>query len=251
MNIDKNTELTYTVYNTVYNQFGELNMTNSGELLEPLNTELLEVKVLERLRLAIQTNQLKPGQRLIEEEIARQMGVSRVPVRQAIHILERDGLVVIEPHRGATVVSLSDQDIEEIYGLRTALEIYAIGLVIQKVSESDIDALQNIVDQMIKQANQDPRPDQTHLDLKFHSTICELSRNRKLLDAWERLSTQVRMVLALKTLVFDDSQTIPQGHQRVVDAIRKRDVATAQHILSDHIAMSAERLRIGYTPMRS
>jgi len=223
-------------------------MPNQRDSEDQLGTELLEVKVLETLRTAIQNNELKPGQRLVEEEIARKMGVSRVPVRQAIHILERDGLVVTEPHRGATVVDLSNQDIEEIYGLRTALEMYAIGLATCRAQENDIEALQAIVDEMRKQASADPYPDQNHLDLKFHETICELSGNHKLVEAWQRLSTQVRMVLALKNLVYNDAQTIPQGHQRVVDAIRQRDAAVAQQILAEHIAASAKRVLKGYTP---
>ncbi len=221
-------------------------MRDSHDVMEPVRSELIEAKVLEKLRSAIQTNKLKPHQRLVEKEIARQMGVSRVPVRQAIHVLERDGLVVIEPRRGATVVDLSDQDVEEIYGLRTALETYAIGLVVQKAQESDINALQDIVDRMIRRATENHRPDQTNLDLKFHETICMLSGNRKLLEAWQRLSTQLRTILAFKTLVFDDTQFIPRGHQRVVDAIRRRDATTAQRVLSEHIAMSADQLRKGF-----
>jgi DNA-binding GntR family transcriptional regulator len=180
---------------------------------------------------------------LIEEDIARQMGVSRVPVRQAIHMLERDGLVVTEPHRGASVINLSDDDIEEIYGLRIALEMYAIAqAVVRAPPQKEIDALQLIVDQMRKQASEDVPPDQNQLDLKFHETICEMSGNRKLLEAWQRLSTQIRMVLALKNLVNNDSRTIPEGHQRVVDAIRRGDAATAQRILADHIKASAKRV---------
>lgn len=221
------------------------------QAIEPLNREYLETQVLQRLRLAIQTNQLKPGQRLLELEIAKQMGVSRVPVRQAIHILEHEGLVVTEPGRGAYVVNVSEQDISEIYGLRTALEVYAIARVAQKSEPKDVDRLQSIVDEMLTQANQNPHPDQNPLDLKFHETLCELTGNRRLIEAWRRLSTQVRMVLALKMLVYDDSLTIPQGHQRVVNAIREHDVATAQRVLAEHIARSEERLRKGYPPSHS
>lgn len=218
------------------------------QAIEPLNREYLEAQVLQRLRLAIQTSQLKPGQRLIEVEIAKQMGVSRVPVRQAIHILEHEGLVVTEPGRGAYVVNLSEQDIKEIYGLRAALEVYAIAQVAEKAEPKDIDRLQSIVDEMIVQANQSPHPDQNPLDLQFHETLCELSGNRRLLEEWRRLSTQVRMVLALKMLVDDDSLTIPQSHRRLVDAIRAHDVATAHRVLAEHIATSERRLRKGYPP---
>lgn len=240
--------IVYTELYTIHIDLKGSEMPNLRDTDEQLGTELLEVKVLENLRAAIQNNELKPGQHLVEEEIARKLGVSRVPVRQAIHILERDGLVVTEPHRGATVVDLSDQDIEEIYGLRTALEMYAIGLAATKAQEKDIDALQSIVDEMRKQASQDARSDQNHLDLKFHETICELSGNRKLVEAWQRMSAQVRMVLALKNLVYNDAQTIPQGHQRVVDAIRRRDAVAAQQILADHIAASAKRVLKGFSP---
>lgn len=222
-------------------------MSSTRDLVESQqNTELLSVKVLEQLRTAIQQNQLKPGQHLFEEEIARQMGVSRVPVRQAIHMLERDGLVVIEPHRGASVVNLSDQDIEEIYGLRIALEMYAIAQATVRPQESQLAALQSIVDQMRKQASEDIVPDPNQLDLKFHEMICEMGGNRKLLEAWQRLSSQIRMVLALKNLVNNDARTIADGHQRVLDSIRQRDAATAQQILVGHIQASAKRILKSY-----
>ncbi len=224
-------------------------MPNNTDISEHLTTELLPERVLERLRRAILTNQLKPGQRLIEEEIARQMGVSRAPVRQAIRILERDGLVVAEPHRGATVADISDQDIEDIYELRTALEIYAIELVVERAKDAEIDTLQDIVDRMRSEANQDPSPDQNQLDLKFHETICLLSANRKLLEAWQRLSSQVRMILSLKNLVYNDWQTLPDGHQRIIDAMRQRDGANAQRVLKEHIAASAKRIRKGLRPV--
>ncbi len=217
-------------------------MSSIRDSVESQNTELLSVKVLENLRTAIQQNQLKPGQHLFEEEIARQLGVSRVPVRQAIHKLERDGLVVIEPHRGASVVNLSDQDIEEIYGLRIALEMYAIAQATGRAQKKEIAVLQAIVDQMRKQASEDIVPDPNQLDLKFHETICEMSGNHKLLEAWQRLSTQIRMVLALKNLVNNDARTIADGHQRVIDAIRKGDAGTAQQILVGHIQASAKRI---------
>lgn len=216
-----------------------------GEAQSSQTTELVSLKVLENLRLAIQQNKLKPGQHLVEEEIAKQMGVSRVPVRQAIHILQRDGLVVIEPHRGASVINLSDQDIEEIYGLRIALEMYAIAQAVVRARPDEIDELQSIVDQMRKQASEDVPPDQNQLDLKFHETICRMGGNRKLLESWQKLSTQIRMVLALKNLINNDSQTLPEGHQRVVNAIRQRDAVTAQQILVEHIKASAKRVLKG------
>lgn len=211
--------------------------------MRPLNRETLESQAFQSLRTAIRTGELKPGQRLIEGTLANSMGVSRIPIREAIRSLERHGLVVSEPGRGACVVSPSTADVHEIYGLRQALECYALELVISGPGHAEaVERLQELASAMRPASRAHRRDELMEIDLRFHETLCELSGNGRLLEAWHRLSDQVAILLQLKDLVHDDSGDLPGGHQRIVDAIRTSDVASAQELLRAHIAKSASRL---------
>ena len=100
-------------------------MTTQGTPLQPLNVQNLRGHIQEKLCTAILNGIFKPGERLVESAIAEQLGVSRAPVREVLSALEREGLVITIPRRGNFVVDFTDKDIEEIYSLRTLLEIGA------------------------------------------------------------------------------------------------------------------------------
>src|SRR3990170_3817384 len=214
--------------------------------LRPLVRTSLQSMVARSLRAAIQSGQLRPEQRLFEEEVANQLGVSRVPVREALRALERDGLVVSEPGRGVSVANPTDDDIEEIYDLRIALETYCISLVLEKGTDEELASLQAVVDRMsaLGAASADRTPLQ-ELDLAFHEDLVKLSKNRRLLDTWRSLVAQIRMLLALSERSSHDLPDFGQGHQRIIDALRAKDLQVAQAVLRRHIMMSKERLQKG------
>jgi len=215
---------------------------NGIHSLEPLVHESLKSKVARSLRMAIQTGQLEPGERLVEEEIAKQLGVSRVPVREAIHVLEADGLLVTEHGRGASVANPSVVDIEEIYGLRIALENYCISRVIDNNNDAEVDMLQALVDKMSEWRPGDDRSELLELDLVFHERLCEMANNEKLLITWRSQMAQLRMLLILSDAYLEDPGGIERGHQRIVDAIRQRDLDEAEKVLQYHFDMSKERI---------
>jgi DNA-binding GntR family transcriptional regulator len=215
---------------------------NGIQSLEPLVHESLKSKVARTLRMAIQSGQLRPGQHLVEEELAQQLGVSRVPIREAIRTLEADGLLVTEHGRGASVANPSDTDIEEIYGLRIALESYCLEQVIDFTPEEDIASLQELVDQMCAWQPQDDRVELLELDLAFHKRLCELADNEKLLQTWSSQMAQLRMLLVLSDAYLEDPGGLAHGHERIVEAIHNRDVAKARIVLQEHFSRSKERI---------
>jgi len=215
---------------------------NGIQSLEPLVHESLKSKVARTLRTAIQSGQLKPGQHLVEEELAQQLGVSRVPIREAIRVLEADGLLVTEHGRGASVANPSDTDIEEIYGLRVALESYCLAQVIDYAPEGEIAPLQRMVDQMREWRPEDGRVELLEMDLAFHERLCELADNEKLLQTWRSQMAQLRMLLVLSDAYLEDPGGLARGHQRIVDAIHNRDVAKARVVLQEHFNRSKERI---------
>src|ERR1700694_1369842 len=109
--------------------------------------------VADAVRIAILRGQLAPGQVLRQGELANQFGLSRVPVREALRQLETEGLVVSQPHRGAVVVDLSPEDIEEVFLIRITLETTALRLSVSKMTDLDFHKAETVLDQTDKDSN--------------------------------------------------------------------------------------------------
>lgn len=199
-------------------------------ILAPPNRTLSE-HIADQLRHAILTHQLKPGQRLVEGQVAKAMDTSRGPVRDALLLLENEGLVIHYPHRGTFVAQLSLEDVEEIYSLRQAIESVAVEYLIKYATSEQLDELETYVQKMNALAQQEYTPwDVTDLDLDFHFTLCRLSGHRRVLEAWQLLSTQMR-VLLVRHQTWQPGNVAARAaasHRRLVDLLRQRDAAGAQ-----------------------
>jgi DNA-binding GntR family transcriptional regulator len=201
--------------------------------------------VADQLRQAILSDKIKPGQRLVEQEIAESMQTSRGPVRDALKALETEGLVVRQSHRGAFVAELKTEDVIEIYTLREALENLAIRFAIRKATDEQIDDLGKIVHEMEQLALQDyTQSDATDLDMEFHFTLCKISGHKRLLNAWIAMSAQIRLVL-LKHRLWnpkDHRERSVDWHARIVQSLRQRDIEQTLEELHTHMAASKEWL---------
>ncbi len=221
-----------------------LDPAHSVSMSAPSNRTLSE-HIADQLRQAIMDHQLQPGQRIVEEQIAKAMETSRGPVRDALLLLESEGIVVRYTHRGTFVARLSLKDIEEIYSLRQAIESVALEYLIKRATPEQIDELEAHVQKMALMAQQpyDLR-DATELDVEFHRTLCRLSGHRRALDAWEGLSAQTRVLLLdHRTRNPHDFETRGvEWHRRLVKALRQRDAALAQEELRKHLAAALESL---------
>jgi len=211
-------------------------------LTAPSNRTLGE-HIAHQLRHAILTDQLKPGQRIMERRIAEIMETSRGPVRDALRLLEREGLVVRYPHRGTFVARLTTQDLEEIHSLRVALETLALDYAIKRATDEQVDELDKLVQAMSVQAKREYTPfDATDLDLEFHHTLCRISGHKRVLAAWEALNPQIRMLLlSHRTLQpADFRQRAVEWHRQLAAAVRNGDAKSARTLMQKHLAASFE-----------
>jgi DNA-binding GntR family transcriptional regulator len=224
-----------------------MNKDNNNEfpILAAPSSRTLGDHVTQQLRNAILTGQLRPGQRIVEREIAEAMQTSRGPVRDALKLLENERLVVRYPHKGTFVAWLNVKDAEEIYSLREALESLALDYVFKNATEEQIDELDELVQSMAIQADQGYTEfEATDIDLEFHRTMCHISGHKRLLAAWEALDPQVRMLLLRhRTLLPSDfRERGVEWHRQIVDALRTRDTEQAHRLLQKHLAASFETL---------
>jgi DNA-binding GntR family transcriptional regulator len=215
---------------------------NSLSMLAP-PSRILSDHIADQLRGAIINDQLKPGQRIVEREIAEAMETSRGPVRDALLLLEKEGLVVRYPHRGTFVTELSLEDAEEIYTLRQAIESLAVEYVLQRATPEDLDGLDEQVQKMAAEVEAGyDLGKATELDLEFHRTLCRISGHRRLLEAWEALSAQTRVLLLThrRRNPRDFTERAVDWHGSLVQAIRLGDLELARGELQKHLAVTLE-----------
>ena len=186
---------------------------------------ILVEQVANQIREAIKSGKLKSGERLIEIDMANGMQVSRSAIREAIRYLEKEGLVITTPFKGAQVIELTEKDLEDLYSLRMALEELAINTLIKNLDQELIRRLELVVTTMKRVAQKGNVEEIIEADLSFHRTICELSNNRRLLEAWLNLSHQLRAFIGLEDQLYDNDtpETTLGLHYPVFDAIKKHD----------------------------
>jgi DNA-binding GntR family transcriptional regulator len=203
--------------------------------LRKISQRLIRDNVLSSIRAAILEGTFEPEERLIETDLARQLGTSRGPVRDALKELAQEGLVVIHPYKGAEVASFSASDIQEIYVLRNLLEGYATRLAVENATSADIDHMQEIYDEMQALADEEDRSGLVEKDIEFHRELCHLSGNQRLLDVWTSLAAQVRLFLVLANQVFFEPDFIVSTHTDTMKAMRNRDPDAAEKAVKKHM----------------
>ena len=196
---------------------------------------LLGDQVTMTVRAAIIQGTLPPGTRLVEEDLAESLQVSRGPVREALRRLEQEGLVQIVPAGGAFVSAMTEEDIAEIYGLRAVLEGYAARLVCNSRTE-DLGRLESFVSQM-HQASRTRNLDAViEADLGVHRTLVSLAHNRRLMSCWEDLEGQIRLILFVtRDRVYRDLQGLAERHGALLEILRSGDGVLAEMQIRAHI----------------
>lgn len=226
----------------------EVSAAPNGKTRNASSQRPLRLSVVEALRDAISSGVLKPGQRIVEQDLAEELGVSRLPIREAIRQLEYEGLLESVPHKGAVVATVSERDIRELFSLRDALETLAAGLVAQRASPGEVNQLQSIVDQMCEQSERRDFERLFEIDTEFHTMLCTFSQHGRLVKHWNLVYGQWRALDSLMDevpILADLPNEHPiiltlrdfaRSHQVIVDAIRIGDIDAARSAMQVHMA---------------
>jgi DNA-binding GntR family transcriptional regulator len=198
------------------------------------------VGVLERLRALILTGEYGPEERLVEEQLAEKLGVSRTPVRQALTMLEAEGLVEIAPHRGATVCSFSTEDVWDIYDLRAVLEGHAARRAAGRITTSELARLRELTGEMEGLAGRFEDHEEeirtlVGLNQEFHGTIVEASRNRRLQRLINRTVEIPLMFKAFFWYTPHERVISNHYHRQILEALEKGDADRAEIIMREHV----------------
>lgn len=214
-----------------YNRLNALTVERSNDL------------VYRRLRDAIASGALEPGQRLFETRLARRLGVSRAPIREAIRVLEREGLLESVPRRGVTVVVLRQKDVREVYGLREALECAAVREAARRATPELLERLRVLIERMREATESKNLERLSAEDVAFHSAISEFADNDRLHRVWSSMLEQIRLLSrqVIGTL-YADLTPVAQRHEVILQAIRLGDSDVAESVIRDHISSVADRM---------
>jgi DNA-binding GntR family transcriptional regulator len=204
-------------------------------LFAPPVQRALRNDVYDALRQAVVSGALSPGQRVNEAEIARQMQISRAPIREAIRQLEQEGLLESVPRRGTFVVALSRDDVEEVYTLRADLEARAIRRAMMRWSPDDLSTLESLAGTMRSSAITGDIAQLLEADIEFHRTIVEAADWARLRKIWEGLHPQTLTLYTLTTLTDWSPLDHAQRHDPLLAAIRGGDPDLAARAIQEHI----------------
>jgi DNA-binding GntR family transcriptional regulator len=204
--------------------------------LPELGHASLRQRITKVLRTAIVNGHLKPGDRIVEEEVSEQLKVSRGPVREALRQLEQEGLVISYPYRGTVVLGVSQQEVEEILvPIRLTLERFAFRQVLQRLTAADLDELANLVTAMQRAAAAADLNQLAEDDVRFHELVITRSGHPHCLQIWKTIEPRVRAHFHRDAPVHPSPFELPEEHQELLDALRTRDEATVLEVLERHI----------------
>ena len=193
------------------------------------------VAATELIREAIIDGRLAPGTRLKEEELARELGISRTPVREALLLLQAEGLVEATPNRGATVRSHTAEDLDDLYQLRALLEGHAARRAATRISDEVIAVLRASCSRFDELSEQDDLRAIVKENLFFHSTILDLAGS-------VRLTSMVRKVIELplvyKSYIWysrEQTRISAHYHRQITNALAARDAERAELVMKEHV----------------
>ena len=198
------------------------------------------VGIVERLRALILTGEYGPDERLIEEQLAERLGVSRTPVRQALTMLEAEGLVEIAPNRGATVCSFSIEDVWDIYDLRAVLEGHAARRAAGRIERDELERLEELAGEMEGLAGRfDDHEEEIRtlvgLNQEFHGIIVEASRNRRLQRLINRTVEIPLMFKAFFWYTPHERVISNHYHRQILETLKQGDADRAEIIMRQHV----------------
>lgn len=182
---------------------------------------------------AILRGDYKPGERLVETQIARDINVSQAPVREAIRDMEQMGILTSEPYRGASVRNFSIKDLRDIYDLRAEVEALAIRSAVPYLEEQEISAIESVLGQMDAAAEAGNIELMVSLDVRFHELIVKASRNQFVEQTWRTASIEFWTLLGTYQYKHDKG-CLSGRHQPILEAIRNRDAEEAEKQIKTH-----------------
>ena len=205
--------------------------------ITPIENVPLRVQVANRLRKAILSGRMLPGAALVETALAEKMNVSRAPIREAIQILENDGLVETIAYKGKRVKPLTAREVAETYSLREVFEVMAVRLILE--NGAPLDTLRTHCDEMTAAAEADNFEALVVADEAFHHALIRLADHNLLLTSWKNLYLRIHQIMALRNRDERNLTEVAGNHLPIVQALADGNADRAINLISEHTRILA------------
>lgn len=222
------------------------------KVFKPLHDKTsLYILVYRELKELIISGKLKPGDRLMEYEIAKSMNISKTPIREAIRELSKEGLVIHETRKKLTVVDFTEKDIREILTLRAELEVIALRSAIPNFTEDDFRELETRIEELHQYEEKNSFSDVRRIDIeRIHAFLVEKSENGRLIEMWKMLSSQMMVLFQAVELKSKYHGYSTQNHVEIIKMIREQDIEAISGFLKGHILGNMESIVQEFTQSR-
>ena len=199
--------------------------------------------VFNTLREAILKGELKPGERLMELQLAAKLGVSRTPIREAIRMLEQEGLAVTIPRKGAEVAKMTEKDMEDVLLIRCSLEDLAVRLSCDKISAAELQELRIAMEDFEKKTKSDNVVEIAKADVTFHDILYKAADNPKLLLLLNNLREQMYRYRVEYLKDKNIYGRLIEEHRQMYDAIMSKDKERVADYVEKHLHNQAEAVK--------
>lgn len=195
--------------------------------------------VFNTLREAILKEDLKPGERLMEQQLAQKLGVSRTPIREAIRMLEQEGLAITTPRKGAEVARMTLKDMEDVLEIREALEELAVKIASEKINEEQLVRLRKVAENFETLTKGGVVKKLAEADVNFHDVIYEAADNPKLVTLLNNLREQL---YRYRVEYLKNPEVYPaliSEHEKILESLENHDSKRAMEIMHEHVTNQA------------
>ena len=199
------------------------------------NRKYLRDVVFESLKDAIMNGKLEQGKMITEQQISREFGISRTPVREALYKLTATGLIRIIPHKGFLISKWSIKEIRDVFEIRIVLERLAVELFIRNYYQENLEELENITRKMEKAVQENNFMEAAKMNNKFHDLIIEKSDNHEISNVMEPLKNKINIFRLISISTPSRLKTSLAEHRNILASISKKDIEDAKKLIEIHI----------------
>lgn len=208
-----------------------------NEYLPKSTNEYLPLRdvVFHTLRQSILMGDLAPGQRLMEIKLAENLGVSRTPIREAIHKLELEGLVVMSPRKGASVAKITEKDLTDVLEVRCSLEELAVELACEKISPEEISQLKVVMEEFKQAMSGNDITTIASKDVAFHDVIFTATGNKRLIQLLNNLRELMYRYRVEYLKDYESHSKLIKEHEIIIESLENGNTEQAKKTIKDHI----------------
>ena len=201
-------------------------------MAESIRKEKFSNQACKYIQDKIISGELKSGERLVETKVARELGVSQSPVREALRELEVMGLVEIKPYSGCFVLPINENRLQQIYSLRSLLECFAVREGLVNITEDELKVMEDAIEQMKLASESGDKAELSRYDVLFHSMIVESTKNEILEKMWKLVGAPQWTSVTIG--VHQNMDYFPESHRKLLELAKAKDVEGMVVELTDH-----------------